>query len=170
MLSQSLIEKPEGGRPVLREHVSQRAARLVFESFADAGRLDPIEAEVAEAGAHLAPRGQRPRLSPEEHAERTHRPLGRLAFLIRVTDCAVAAARGASRATASPAAAAPCFCSGGTNSRVSASSGSNSFGRTPATLPRIDSLARQRRIAELGDDPRAEDQCLDFFPVEHQWW
>ena len=45
----SLVEQPDRGRAVLREHVPQRAARLLFESIAQRRLADPIEPEIAEA-------------------------------------------------------------------------------------------------------------------------
>ena len=57
----------------------------------------------------------------------------------------------------------------GTNSRVSATSGARSFGTIAATLARIGvARARQRRIAELAHDARAEHERLDLIAVEHE--
>ena len=57
----------------------------------------------------------------------------------------------------------------GTNSGVSVSSGSRSFGSTAATLFRIDSLARASAGSpNCAHDARAEHERLNLFAVEHQ--
>src|SRR5262249_56531189 len=82
----SAVQQLHCFRAVLRQQVAQRAAGLVVERVAERRLADPIDAEVAERGAHLAPRGERPGPAPEEDAERAHRPLRCVATLVRVAE------------------------------------------------------------------------------------
>src|SRR5436190_20463017 len=76
------IEQLHRFRAVLREQVAQRPARLLLEPIEQRRLADAVEPEIPEADAHLAPRRERPRLAPEEHAERPHGALRCLAAFI----------------------------------------------------------------------------------------
>ena len=59
----------------------------------------------------------------------------------------------------------------GTNSGVSASSGSSSFGSTAGDLVQNRFAGScERRIAELANNPRPEHERLNLFAIEHERW
>ena len=151
--SQSLIEKPDGRRPMLREHVA--GVRPVSSSNRSPMRGRRRCDRGGSCGSRCAARTTRPAsTSCPRRTRRAAAPSARSSspLLVRVVQRASAAARSsASRATAQPAAdRAPLRSSSARTTGVSASSGSSSFGSTPATLLE-DRLAgaRERRIAEL---------------------
>ncbi len=165
----SSIEKFHRVGTVLREQISQRTARFVLEPIEQCRVADAIEAEIPEGNAHLAPRRERPRASPEEHAERPHRPLGRIAALARVAK------------VDSPLRSQPLArdCEAVCRSRApdDVRHEQARVGQQRLELLRQHGRhfaenrlagARERRIAELADDPRAEHERLNLFTIEHK--
>ena len=94
----------------------------------------PVRISHHAASVHVLPQKK----TPSGRTSRSVSSPFSFAFFSRIRRWATSA----SRATASPAADLALLPVFGTNSRVSASSGSSSLGSTPATLLRIDSLAR----------------------------
>ncbi len=131
---------------------------------------DAIEPEVAEAGAHLAPGRERPGLAPEEQRRAGARSRSDSSpFSFAYFTCSRRCATSASRATASPAAErAPLLRRRHEQPRVGEQR--LELLRQHAGHLAEDRLARarERRIAELRDDPRAEHERLNLFSVEHQ--
>jgi hypothetical protein len=99
-----------------------------------------------------------------------HRPLGRLAFLIPVLEVQSPPRHQRLARNREPGRRAR-GASGGRDEESGVGEQRRQLLRQDAGHLAEDRFAgaRQRGIAELGDDPRAEDQRLDFFPVEHQW-
>ena len=140
----ALVQQRQGVRTVPGEHVGERAAGLVGERrVRELESRDAIEAEAAEVLPELAPAGEQPVPSPEEEPERTDEARGGVAVRLAVVEGEASARNEPCRASPSRSASASADAGrGGANSRVSASSGSRSLGRTAAALARMASLAR----------------------------
>src|SRR5262245_58861652 len=75
-----LVPRPTGHPlsllPHLLQEIVQSLAPFLDETaVAEGDALHPIEAEVTEVGARLAPGAERPHRAPEIEAERPHQPL-----------------------------------------------------------------------------------------------
>src|SRR5438045_496472 len=74
-----------------REKIRQRLTRLVLEAvLQDFQAVDPVEAEVAEAIAHLAPGGERPALSPVGEPQRMDDALAAALGLVDIVEARLA--------------------------------------------------------------------------------